>query len=57
LPAATADFVNVTPTSPNYAFRDEVLIDGKGLLLPAQRLQNMTYTLADAPPKRSCSLP
>src|SRR4051812_2502162 len=51
LSAATADLVNVTLTSPNYVFRDEVLTDSAGLLLPAQRLQNITYTLADAPPE------
>ena len=49
LPAATADLVDVTLTSPGYAFRDEVLTDASGLLLPAQRLQHITYTLADAP--------
>jgi hypothetical protein len=48
---ATADLVGVTLTSPGYVFRDEVLTDGSGLLLPAQRLQNLTYTLADAPPE------
>jgi hypothetical protein len=51
LPAATADLVAVTLTSPNYVFRDEVLADGTGLLLPAERLQNLSYTLADAPPE------
>jgi len=51
LPVATADLVNLTLTSPNYVFRDEVLTDISSLLLPAQRLQNMTYTLADAPPE------
>ena len=38
-------------TSPHYAFRDEVLTDAAGGLLPAERLQNITYTLADAPPE------
>jgi len=51
LPAATADLVDVTLTAPGYAFRDEVLTDASGLLLPAQRLQHITYTLADAPPE------
>jgi hypothetical protein len=51
LPAATADLVDVTLTSPSYAFRDEVLTDASRLLLPAQRLQHITYTLADAPPE------
>jgi hypothetical protein len=52
LPAATADLVDVTLTSPNFAFRDEVLADSSGLLQPAQHLQQITYTLADAPPDR-----
>jgi hypothetical protein len=51
LPAATADLVDVTLTAPGYAFRDEVLTDASGLLLPAQRLQHITYTLADGPPE------
>ena len=51
MPAATADLVDVTLTSPGYAFRDEVLTDASGLLLPAQHLQHITYTLADAPPE------
>jgi hypothetical protein len=51
LAAATADLVDLTLTSPGYAFREEVLTDGSGVLQPAQRLQNITYTLADAPPK------
>ena len=51
LPSATADLVDVTLTSPGYVFRDEVLTDAAGLLLPAQHLQHITYTLADAPPE------
>jgi hypothetical protein len=51
LPSATADLVDVTLTSPNYVFRDEVLTDASGLLLPAQHLQHITYTLADGPPE------
>jgi hypothetical protein len=51
LPAATADLVDVTLTSPRFAFRDEVLTDGSGTLQPAQHLQHITYTLADAPPE------
>jgi hypothetical protein len=51
LPSATADLVDVTLTSPSYLFRDEVLADSSGLLLPAQHLQHITYTLADAPPE------
>jgi hypothetical protein len=48
---ATADLVDLVLTSPNYVFRDEVLTDASSLLLPAQQLQNITYTLADAPPE------
>ena len=51
LPTATAELVDVTLTSPSYVFRDEVLTDAASLLLPAQQLQHMTYTLADAPPE------
>src|SRR4030095_6752732 len=51
LAKATADLVHLTLTSPNYVFRDEVLTDGAALLAPAERLQNVTYTLADAPPE------
>ncbi|HEX2659763.1 MAG TPA: DUF1588 domain-containing protein [Polyangia bacterium] len=51
LPDAVADLVNVTLTSPNFVYRDEVLTDAASTLLPAQRLQNLTYTLADAPPE------
>src|SRR5262249_42296929 len=50
VPDATADLVDVTLTSPGYVFREEVLTDGAGALLPAQLLQSVTYTLADAPP-------
>jgi hypothetical protein len=48
---ATADLVNVTLTSPGYLFRDEVQTDAMGRLLPAQLLQNLSYTLSDAPPE------
>jgi hypothetical protein len=51
LPDAVADLVDVTLNSPNYVYRDEVLTDASGSLLPAQRLQQMSYTLADAPPE------
>jgi hypothetical protein len=47
---ATADLVDVTLASPGYAFREEVQADATGRLLPAQLLQNVSYTLADAPP-------
>ena len=51
LAQATADLVDVTLTSPAYVFRDEVLTTADGQLLPAQLLQNLSYTLADAPPE------
>jgi hypothetical protein len=51
LPTATADLVDVTLTSPGYVFREEVLTDARSSLLPAQLLQNVTYTLADMPPE------
>jgi hypothetical protein len=51
LPDAAADLVTLVLMSPGFSFRDEVLTDTASFLLPAQRLQNMTYTLADAPPE------
>jgi hypothetical protein len=48
---ATADLVDLTLSSPNYVFRDEVSTDGSGVLAAAQLLQNITYTLADSPPE------
>lgn len=48
---ATADLVALVLTSPGYLFRDEVTTDAAGLLAPPQRLQALTYTLADAPPE------
>jgi hypothetical protein len=50
LAQATADLVDVTLASPGYAFREEVQADATGRLLPAELLQNVSYTLADAPP-------
>jgi hypothetical protein len=41
----------VVLTSPHYVFREEVLTDSTLTLLPAQRLQNITYSLADLPPE------
>jgi hypothetical protein len=51
LPAATADLVDLTLTSPSYVFRDEVQTDAASQLQPAQLLQAIAYTLADAPPE------
>lgn len=48
---ATADLVDVTLTSPAYVFREEVQTDSSHALFPAQQLQNISYTLADAPPE------
>lgn len=49
--AATRDLVELTLSSPNYLFRDETRTDSNYQLLPASLLQNLTYTLADAPPE------
>ena len=51
VPDATADLVTLVLMSPSFSFRDEVLTDTASFLLPPQRLQNMTFTLADAPPE------
>jgi hypothetical protein len=48
---ATADLVDVVLTSPGYVFREEVQTGAGTTLLPAQLLQSLTYTLADAPPE------
>src|SRR4029079_17518412 len=50
-PDAVADLVDVTLNSPNYVYRDEVQTDASSVMLPAERLQAMSYTLADAPPE------
>jgi hypothetical protein len=47
---ATADLVALTLTSPSYVFRDEVPRAGSQLSA-AQRLQNISYALADASPE------
>ncbi len=48
---ATADLVEVTLSSPGFLFRKELDVDGASGLTPVQRLQALTYTLADAPPE------
>jgi hypothetical protein len=48
---ATADLLDVIMTSPNYVFREEMRTDAAGALLPAARLQQLTYVLADSPPE------
>lgn len=50
LPDATADLVALTLTSPSYVFRDEVPREA-AQLSAAQRLQNISYALADASPE------
>lgn len=49
VPDATADLVDVTLTSPHFVFRDEVRTT-TGVSVAARRLQNIAYTLTDAPP-------
>lgn len=49
LAEASAELVSITLGSPHYVFRDEVA-RSNGVLSPAQQLQNLSYTLADAPP-------
>jgi Protein of unknown function (DUF1588)/Protein of unknown function (DUF1592)/Protein of unknown function (DUF1585) len=53
---ATADLVDTAMTSPTFVFRDEVSVDATGTLFPAQRLQALTYVLADNAPD-ALSLP
>jgi Protein of unknown function (DUF1588)/Protein of unknown function (DUF1592) len=48
---AASDLVELTLASPGYVFREEVLTNEDGRLLPAQLLQNLSYTLTDAPPE------
>jgi hypothetical protein len=47
---ATGDLVDLTLTAPEYVFRDEARTTA-GVLSAAQQLQNISYTLADAPPE------
>jgi len=51
LSAAWVDLVDLALTSPSFVFREEVLTEATGVLLPAQRLQHLAYTLADVPPE------
>jgi hypothetical protein len=50
-PAATADLVDVTLSSPSYVFREEIQTGADHRMLPPQLLQAVTYTLADMPPQ------
>jgi Protein of unknown function (DUF1588)/Protein of unknown function (DUF1592)/Protein of unknown function (DUF1595) len=49
---AAADLVEVVLKSPNFLFRSELDVSGTGRLAPAQLLQAVTYTIADAPPEK-----
>lgn len=49
---ATGELVEVGLNSPNFLFRKELEVNQNGRLSPAQLLQAVTYTLADAPPER-----
>jgi Protein of unknown function (DUF1588)/Protein of unknown function (DUF1592) len=51
LEQATADLVDLVLTSPSFVFREEVQTDATGSLPAAQWAQNLSYTLADAPPE------
>lgn len=48
---ATASLVEVVLNSPDFLFRKEIDVDEARRLVPAQLLQALTYTLADAPPE------
>lgn len=48
---ATGDLVDLTLVSPSFIFRNEVHTDASKTLVPALRLQNLTYALADLPPE------
>ncbi len=47
---ATADLVEVVLNSPDFLFRKEIETGAHDRLAPAQLLQAVTYTIADAPP-------
>jgi Protein of unknown function (DUF1588)/Protein of unknown function (DUF1592)/Protein of unknown function (DUF1585) len=51
LSAAASELVELALTSPWFVFRDEVRTEATGRLQPAQLLQHLSYTLADAPPE------
>lgn len=48
---AVADFADLVLSSPQFLFRYEFNVDNKGTLTPAELLQTLTYTVADAPPE------
>ena len=49
---ATAEFVELVLNSPDFLFRKEFDVDKYKRLVPAQLLQSVTYTAADAPPEK-----
>jgi Protein of unknown function (DUF1588)/Protein of unknown function (DUF1592)/Protein of unknown function (DUF1595) len=49
---AAADLVEIVLNSPNFLFRKEVEVNRSNRLSPAQLLQAVTYTIADAPPEK-----
>jgi hypothetical protein len=49
---ATGELVEIVLSSPHFLFRKEIDIDRRGRLAPAQLLQAITYTIADAPPEQ-----
>jgi Protein of unknown function (DUF1588)/Protein of unknown function (DUF1592)/Protein of unknown function (DUF1595) len=49
---ATGDLVEVVLNSPHFLFRKEIDVSRTGRLAPAQLLQAVTYTVADAPPEK-----
>ncbi len=52
VPQATADLVEVVLNSPHFLFRKELDVNKHSRLSPAQLLQAVTYTLADASPEK-----
>lgn len=48
---ATGDLVEVVLNSPHFLFRRELDVNAAKRLAPAQLLQAVTYTIADAPPE------
>lgn len=50
LPQASGDLVEIVLNSPRFLFRGEVETSPQGRLSPAQLLQSVSYTIADAPP-------
>ena len=51
-PQATGDLVEVVLNSPAFLFRAEIDVTRASRLTPAQLLQAVTYTIADAPPDK-----